>query len=199
MSDPVTLDKLTVLVLSRDEASVAIVKAGLPQDCLIIGFHALSVAEVLIELERCNPDVIAISAPTSEPDILTLAERILAVRPLPILIFVKDDLAGLAGLAVRVGVSSFVVDGLSVQRVGSLIVVARERFKMARALEDELQKSKENLAARKTVERAKGLLMKARGLDEQQAYEALRSMAMRQGKSIKSVCEAVIAMSDLLP
>jgi len=96
-------------------------------------------------------------------------------------------------------VTSFVVDGLNASRIGPLITIALERHKLVSTLQGELQKSKDNLAARKTVERAKGLLMQTRGMSEQEAYQSLRSTAMRQGKSLKSVCDAVISLSDLLP
>ena len=128
-----------------------------------------------------------------------ISERLAASTQLPILWFVKRDEENLAPQAIRGGVTSFVVDGLNASRIGPLITIAVERHKLVSTLQGELQKSKDNLAARKTVERAKGLLMQTRGMSEQEAYQSLRSTAMRQGKSLKSVCDAVISLSDLLP
>ncbi|MEL6830929.1 MAG: ANTAR domain-containing protein, partial [Pseudomonadota bacterium] len=117
----------------------------------------------------------------------------------PVVVFADDDPERLAAAAIRSGISSFVIDGLEVGRVRPVLEIALERFRMIRALQTELEKSQERLAARKTVEQAKGLLMQHRAMTEQQAYKTLRDMAMRQGKPLKIIAENIIAMSDLLP
>ena len=95
--------------------------------------------------------------------------------------------------------TSFVVDGLVAARVPTLIEVTMERFKLSEALRNELLKSQEELAARKVIERAKGLLMDKKQLNEQEAYRTLRELAMRQSKPIKDVAETLLMYSDILP
>jgi response regulator NasT len=65
-------------------------------------------------------------------------------------------------------------------------------------LQQELEKSKADLAARKVIEKAKGILMKQRGMGEDEAYGVMRTMAMRQGKTLKEIAENVISIADLL-
>lgn len=199
MSDSPGLEKLTVLVLSHEERAIALLQDGLPESCRIVGRSLIAPQDISPEIAVVRPDLIAVSAPVATSEMIALAEQVMLDRPCPVIVFVDSDPEGLAAVAIRLGVASFVVNGMSTERIGSLVTVALERFKRFRSLEDELQRSRDSLAARKTIERAKGLLMKSRNLSEQEAYEALRTMAMRQGKSLKSVCESVIAMSDLLP
>jgi response regulator NasT len=100
--------------------------------------------------------------------------------------------------AVRAGVSAYVVDGLTANRVGSVLDVAVARFSETERLRRELADTRANLVERKAVERAKGILMKQRGFDEPQAYHALRKMAMDRNLRIGEVAENVIAVADLL-
>ena len=113
--------------------------------------------------------------------------------------FVKRDPEKLAATAIRFGITSYVVDGYELNRVPTVIELSLERFKLQQALQDQLQKSQEELAARKVIERAKGLLMERKDLNEQDAYRSLRELAMRQSKSIKEVSETLILYSDLQP
>lgn len=117
---------------------------------------------------------------------------------IPIMVFVSRDPENLAPVAIRLGITSFVVDGFEVHRVPTLIEVTRERFKLNEALRGELMKSQEELAARKVIERAKGILMQQKQSSEQEAYRTLRELAMRQSKPIKEVAETLILYSDAL-
>ena len=130
-------------------------------------------------------------------DDLPAIQLIVQHQSSPILVFAEQDPFGLAASATRVGVTSFVVDGLEGSRLSSLIEVARERNKFHLALQDELRKSQEQLAARKSIERAKGILMESKGLSEQDAYRSLREKAMQQGKTLTEIAETVVSMSDL--
>lgn len=123
----------------------------------------------------------------------------LAKSPIPVILFAEADPYHVAPIAIRYGVTSFVVAGFEPRRVPTLIEVSIERFKLHQALRNELTKSQEELAARKVIERAKGLLMEKKQLNEQEAYRSLRELAMRQSKSIKEVAETLILYSDILP
>ncbi|MCR9271161.1 MAG: ANTAR domain-containing protein [Hyphomonadaceae bacterium] len=124
---------------------------------------------------------------------------LIAEAPLPVIVFVDDDPYNIAPIAIRYGITSFVVAGFDPRRIPSLIEVSLERFKLHEALRSELVKSQEELAARKIIERAKGLLMEKKQLNEQEAYRRLRELAMRQSKPIKEVAETLILYSDILP
>ncbi len=100
--------------------------------------------------------------------------------------------------AVQAGVSAYIVDGLAAERVKPIIDVAIARFEAYQAIKTELAQVKTRLSDRKLVERAKGVLMKARGIEEAEAYTALRKMAMERSLSIGEVSRQLLAVSDLL-
>ena len=94
--------------------------------------------------------------------------------------------------------AAYVVDGLSPGRVRSVMEVAMTRFGLMQKLRGELQKAKADLASRKSVERAKGLLMKERGIDEEQAYALLRKLAMDAGRPIGAVATDLLRFAGVL-
>ena len=112
--------------------------------------------------------------------------------------FVEDGDGSLAKEAVHAGVSAYIVDGLQSKRVRPVIEVAVERFKMFNGLKKELVKSQENLEARKTIERAKGILMDKRGQTEDEAFKSMRALAMKESITIKKVAENILSVSHLL-
>jgi response regulator NasT len=99
---------------------------------------------------------------------------------------------------VQAGVAAYVVDGLHPSRVRSVLEVAMSRFQLMQKLRAELAKAHADLADRKQVERAKGLLMKERGLDEDAAYRLLRKLAMDSGRSVGAVAVDLIAYAGIL-
>jgi response regulator NasT len=112
--------------------------------------------------------------------------------------FVDRSAPGLAIAAVEAGVAAYVVDGLSPSRVQSVFDVALTRFQLMQNLRGELAKAQADLAARKTIDRAKGLLMKERGLDEDAAYQLLRKLAMDSGRPLGAVAADLIAYAQVL-
>jgi len=112
--------------------------------------------------------------------------------------FSSDDAPETIREAVRAGVSAYVVDGLDAARVKSIVEVAVARFGEYQRLRTELAEATLKLSERKVVERAKGLLMRARGMDEDEAFQAMRRMAMDRGKRLVEIARQVIDMAKLL-
>jgi two-component system, response regulator / RNA-binding antiterminator len=100
--------------------------------------------------------------------------------------------------AVRAGVSAYVVDGLDSSRVNSIVEVACARFEEFQRVKIELAEANLKLSDRKLVERAKGLLMQSRGLSEDEAYHALRKLAMSKKVRLGEVAQQVIESAELL-
>ncbi|MBI3496773.1 MAG: ANTAR domain-containing protein, partial [Proteobacteria bacterium] len=100
--------------------------------------------------------------------------------------------------ALEAGVSAYVVDGLSVERVRPIVEVALARFEQWQALRRELDQAQTNLAERKLIERAKGIVMKQRRCTEDEAYALLRKLAMDRNQRLAQVAESVITMAELL-
>jgi response regulator NasT len=90
------------------------------------------------------------------------------------------------------------VDGLQAGRVRPVMEVAMSRFSLMQKLRSDLEKAQADLAARKTIERAKGLLMKERGIDEDEAFKTLRKLAMDTGRPLGAVAADLLAFAGVL-
>ena len=155
---------MRVLVVDPDPARAALVAEGLA------GVEPLEVRHVTVFDHRqalaFEPDVIVVASDSPDRDTIESLREATAANPRPVVMFVDRSEADLAEAAVRAGVSAYVVDGFSKARVRSVLEVAMSRFQLMNQLRLDLDKAKADLASRKTVERAKALLMKERGLDE---------------------------------
>ena len=145
-----------------------------------------------------QPDVVIIDMESPGRDTLEHMRNISRDQPKPIVMFADNSDRAMIEAAVQAGVSAYIVDGLSGKRVKPIVEVAIARFKEFQALRRELEQAKTTLAERKTIERAKGILMKQRGWTEEQAYQALRKMAMDRNLRVAEVANQVIAMAELL-
>ncbi len=112
--------------------------------------------------------------------------------------FVDRSSPGLAEAAVEAGVAAYVVGGLSRERVRSILDVAMTRFQVVQRLRTDLSKAQADLASRKVVERAKGLLMKERNLDEETAYRLLRKLAMDAARPLGAIAADLISFAEVL-
>ena len=129
-----------------------------------------------------------------------MEELTLASGPLdrPVAMFVSGNSDGLAEAAIEAGVSAYVVDGLAPARIKPVMDTAIARFTVVRQMREELAETRRALEERKVIDRAKGLLMKAKGIDEEAAYALLRKTAMDQGRRVADVSEALVTAAGLL-
>ena len=166
------------------------------------GYHVVATVAAGEDLYRrvaeIQPDVVIIDMESPGRDTLEHMRNISRDQPKPIVMFADNSDRATIEAAVQAGVSAYIVDGLSSNRVKPIVEVAIARFKEFQALRRELEKTKTTLAERKQIERAKGILMKQRGWTEEQAYQALRKMATDRNLRIAEVANQVIAMADLL-
>jgi len=190
--------QLTIVVVEGDrDRAIGIVDALKDiGDCevFVIGDYS----GMARKIAAYQPDVVLIDidAPTRD----MLEELTLASGPLerPVAMFVSGSAGDLAQAAVEAGVSAYVVDGLSPDRLKPVIDTAIARFRMVRQMRTELAETRRALEERKVIDRAKGLLMKAKGLEEEEAYALLRKTAMDQGRRVAEVAAALVTASDLL-
>jgi len=149
-------------------------------------------------LSIINPDIVLIDLADPQRDVLE--ELTLATTPLerPVAMFVDRTDERATRAAIEAGMSAYVVDGLHKERIKPVLDAAIARFHMVRRIRSELETTKAALAERKTIDRAKGLLMKAKGMSEDEAYALLRRTAMDQGRKIGDVAFALVTASDLL-
>jgi two-component system, response regulator / RNA-binding antiterminator len=150
------------------------------------------------KIERMAPDVVLMDLGSPSRD--TLEEMLAVSRALarPIAMFVDQSDDAMIGAAIDAGVSAYVVDGLRKDRVKPILDLAVRRFNAFARMQAELDEARTALADRKTIDKAKTILMQTRGLTEPQAYALLRSTAMGQNKKIIDVAEALITAHSLL-
>ncbi|MEM6489724.1 MAG: ANTAR domain-containing protein [Pseudomonadota bacterium] len=150
------------------------------------------------KLRALDPDVVLIDVANPSRD--TLEELALASSPLerPVAMFVDRTDDHLTAQAIEAGMSAYVVNGLQSDRIKPILDAAIARFNVVSRMRRELETTKAALAERKTVDRAKGILMAARGIGEEEAYALLRRTAMDQGRKIGDVATAIVTAADLL-
>jgi len=187
---------MRVLVVDPDPARAALVAEGLAGVEPLEVRHALLFSEA--EAAAFAPDVIVVASDSPDRDTIESLREATAANPRPVVMFVDRSEPGLAEQAVLAGVSAYVVDGLSAARVRSVLEVAMSRFQLMNGLRQDLEKAKADLASRKTVERAKALLMKERGLEEEAAYRVLRKLSMDTGRPLGAVAADLVAFAGVL-
>ncbi len=187
---------MRVLVVDPDSARAALVTEGLA------GVEPLDVRHCLFfdEAEAADfaPDVVVVAAESPDRDTLDSLKSSNAGALRPVVMFVDRSEPGLAEEAVHAGVAAYVVDGLATGRVRAVLEVAMTRFNLMRQLRTDLDKAKADLASRKTVERAKALIMKERGLDEEAAYRVLRKLSMDSGRPLATVASDFLAFAAVM-
>ncbi len=189
---------LRVLLVDESSERAEVLRAGLEQAGYAVAASLDSPLELLRAVEKLKPDVIIIGTESPSRDVLEHVVMVSRDQPRPIVMFASDGAGDIIREAVRAGVSAYVVDGLDPARVKGIVDVAVARHAEYRQLATELAQANLKLSERKLVERAKGILMKSRGLSEDEAYHALRRMAMSKKKRLSEVAKAVIDMADFL-
>lgn len=189
---------LRVLVIDESQSRAADICAGLVKAGHQVAAVIASSLDLAQRVEELKPDVILIETDSPSRDTLEHLSAMNRDMPRPVIIFSNDDDTKIIRDAVRAGVSSYVVDGLDPDRIKPIVEVARARFEETQALRRELEEATQKLSDRKLVEKAKGLLMKTRKMDEEEAYHALRRLAMDRGQSISRVARDVIDMAKVL-
>jgi response regulator NasT len=187
---------MRVLLIDPDRARAALVVEGLADITPLEVREAAAYDEA--EAQAFAPDVVVVACDSPDRDTLESLREASEANPRPIVMFADRSEPGLAEAAVQAGLAAYVVDGLQVARVRSVIEVALTRFRMMQQMRAELSKAKADLASRRTIERAKGLLMKERGLDEEAAYRILRKLAMDKGRPIGAIAADLLAFADIL-
>jgi response regulator NasT len=150
------------------------------------------------EVLRLSPDAIIVDTDSPSRDTLENICVITENCPRPIVMFAHDPARQSIREAVRAGVNAYVVDGLSPERIAPIVETAVARFEAFQAVKEELAETRNKLSERKLVERAKGILMKEKGLSEDAAYRLLRKLAMDKNLSLGALAEQVVTVAKLL-
>lgn len=149
-------------------------------------------------IDHLQPDVVVLNLYSPSEEVLSMMRQINQHYSVPVVMFAEDQQTETINNVIKAGVSAYIVDGLEPKRLKAIIEIAIVRFREQQALKDELKKTKIQLEDRKLVDRAKALLIKSQGYSEDEAYHALRKLAMDRKLSIGEMAKNVIAMAELL-
>lgn len=189
---------LRIAVIDDNPTRWAVLEAGL-REAGLDDIHILSGrARLLARLVELKPDVVLIDIENPSRDVLDEMFQVSRAVAKPIAMFVDQSDASMIEAAIDAGVSAYVVDGLRKERVKPILDLAVSRFNFHARLTAELEAAKTALAERKLIDRAKGILMRQRGTDEPAAYALLRGSAMKQGRKIAEIAQAVVTADELL-
>ncbi|PHQ80019.1 MAG: two-component system response regulator [Thalassobium sp.] len=144
------------------------------------------------------PDIVLIDLANPDRDTLEHISHATESTKRAVALFVDQTDDALTKAALNAGVSAYVVDGLKMERIKSVLETAIARFGFMRQMQSELDAAKQALEDRKTIDRAKGILMGQRQIGEDEAYTLLRKTAMSQGRKVIDVAHALVMAADLL-
>lgn len=153
---------------------------------------------LVAQLNELAPDVILINLENPRRDMLEESFTLSRALSRPIAMFVDQTDDRTISEAVDAGISAYVVDGMRKERIKPILELAIRRFHAFARLQGELAEARSELAERKTVDKAKKLLMKRRKIDEATAYALLRKQAMDSGRRIVDIAESLISVEALL-
>jgi two-component system, response regulator / RNA-binding antiterminator len=189
---------LSILVVDENRLRASIIEDGLREaghsDVTVMA----DIHGVARQIERTEPDVIMVDLENPNRDMLEAFFQLSRSIRRPVAMFVdRSDEASIAA-SVEAGVSAYVVDGLRKERIKPILELAVSRFNAFARLTRELEEAKGELADRKIIDRAKGILMTSKNMNEQEAYQLLRKTAMNQNRKVSEIAQSLVTAAGLL-
>ena len=189
---------LNIVVIDESPVRAAIIEEGLRE----AGYTRVTLigemTNLLRRLTDIEPEVILIDLENPSRDVLEQMFQVSRIVRRPVAMFVDQSDSAMIQASVDAGVSAYIVGGLQKDRVRPILDMTISRFHAFSRLQDELDEARSKLADRKVIERAKGILMKQRGMAEEDAYRLLRETAMTQKKKLSDIAEGVVMAAKLL-
>ena len=189
---------LTILVIDENPARAQILEDGLRDAGHVAVVRLETTHELLRRVFEIDPDVILIDLESPSRDVLEQMFQVSRMVKRPVAMFVDQSDTAMIEAAVDAGVSAYIVDGLKKERVKSILDMTVSRFNAFDHLTRELQRARDELAERKVIERAKGILMKSKGITEEEAYGLLRKTAMNEKVRLADIARSVVTAAQLL-
>ena len=187
-----------VMLVDDTPARAAMLEQALT-DC---GFEVVcrmaSAQGLMKQVAEHQPDVVIVDIESPDRDMLEHMTVLNQHLPKPVIMFAEQGDSNTIDRAIRAGVSAYVVDGLNPDRVRSIVDVAVARFREFQALRNELQQTRTRLADRQVIDKAKALLIQHRQMDEDEAYHAMRKLAMDRSQRLVDVANDIVSVLGLL-
>ncbi|HYM18343.1 MAG TPA: ANTAR domain-containing protein [Micropepsaceae bacterium] len=188
---------LKIAIVDENPIRAAILEAGLREAGHDNVQHIAEHTNLLVRLNALDPDVILIDLENPSRDVLEQMFQVSRVVKRPIAMFVEQSDSESTQAAIEAGVSAYIVEGLRKERVKHVLDISIMRFKAFSRLKDELDEAKNALEERKLIDRAKGLLMRAKNLSEEEAYALLRKTAMNEKRRIAETAQSIITAAEI--
>ncbi|MBR9971009.1 ANTAR domain-containing protein [Magnetospirillum sp. J10] len=189
---------MRVIVVDDEADRASSVRHALEGAGFIVVATCATGADLPRKLAELAADVVIVDIDSPDRDTLEDMRRVTMEQRRPVVMFAQDGKPETIKAAINAGVAAYVVDGLKPDRVRPVIDVAIARFAQFQELRLELDKARTTLAERKLVEKAKGILMKRRKVDEDEAYRLMRRMSMDQKLRLIDIANKIIEAAELL-
>jgi two-component system, response regulator / RNA-binding antiterminator len=188
---------LNIVIVDDSPVRAAILEEGLREAGYVNVVRIEGTTKLLARIYAIDPDVILIDLENPSRDVLEQMFQVSRIVKRPVAMFVDQADSASIQASVDAGVSAYIVDGLKKERIKSILDLCISRFNAFDRLQTELEQTKSALEERKVIDRAKGILMKAKNLSEEQAYALLRKTAMNENRKIAEVAQSVVTAAEL--
>jgi response regulator NasT len=186
-----------IVIVDKNPVRAAILEDGLREAGHVQVVRIEETAHLLARIYTIDPDVILIDLENPSRDVLEQMFQVSRAVKRPVAMFVDQSDRASIEAAVDAGVSAYIVGGLRKERVQNILDLCISRFNSFSKLENELERARSALEDRKVIDSAKGILMKAKNLSEENAYAMLRKTAMNENKKITEIAQSVVMAADL--
>ena len=197
-SPPRMQSSLKIVIVDENPIRAAILEDGLREAGHVHVVRVDEMSHLLARIYTIDPDVILIDLENPSRDVLEQMFQVSRAVKRPVAMFVDQSDTASIEAAVDAGVSAYIVGGMQKERIKNILDLCISRFNSFARLRDELEHARTALEERKVIDRAKGILMKARNLSEEAAYVLLRKTAMNENKKIAAVAQSVVTAAELL-
>lgn len=189
---------IKILVVDANPIRAAIIEEGLREAGSNAIVRISGTSGLVAAIEQHDPDVVVIDLENPSRD--ALADMFLVSRHVrrPITMFVDQSDAAQIEAAVEAGVSAYIVDGLKKERMKPILQTCISRFNAFRKLREELDEVRSRLDERKLIDRAKGIVMRLKGLNEDEAYTLMRRTAMNEKRKLAEIARSIITAAEVL-
>jgi len=187
-----------IVIVDESPIRAAILEEGLREAGFTQVVHIREMQSLLSRIYAIDPDVILIDLQNPSRDVLEQMFQMSRAVKRPVAMFVDQSDSASIQAAVDAGVSAYIVDGLKKERITSILDLCISRFNAFSRLQHELDHAKDALNERKVIDRAKGVLMKAKNFTEDEAYALMRKTAMNESKKIVDIAQSILTAAELL-
>lgn len=191
-------DKLSILLIDENESRSAQLISALENSRYQVSHLFTSGASLLKKVDELKPDMVVIDIESPDRDILDSLHTLSSFNPKPIVMFSKQEDSDTITRSVKSGVSAYVCGNADPKRVRAILDAALARFEDYQSVKQELADTKYALEAKKIIDNAKRLLMQSRNMSENDAFHALRKMAMDTGQKLEDVAKTLITLLNTI-